>query len=142
MIDFLAWLENAKKLNRTITTSVHNKHASPPANGKYIGRGSACGNPYPIDNAIGQTREVVIQRYAEHSPALMKSIMSMKGQALVCFCAPRICHGDVIAILCEGLETDPVIAGRLVTEAGLTIAKIKAALGEKNKSAPAEIEYE
>ena len=103
---------------------------NPPPDADYIGRGSKCGNPFPIDNSIGQTREVVIQRYAEHvdkTPALRAEMMKLRGRKLLCFCSPRICHGDVIAILCEGLETDPVKAGWLVTEGGMTIAKIKSA---------------
>jgi hypothetical protein len=141
MIDAQAWLAEAVKTPRTITTTVVNKHISPPADAHYIGRGSPCGNPYPIDLPHGQTRELVIQRCAEHAaatPALVAEYKKLKGKKLLCFCAPRICHGDMIAIVCEGLEADPIKAGLLVTEGGLTIAKIKAAFDAAQRS---EIEY-
>jgi hypothetical protein len=70
----------------------------------YIGRGSPLGNPYPINVAIGDTREVVVARY---KPWLWKEIKegritleylrSLDGKRLGCFCAPRLCHGDIIA---------------------------------------------
>lgn len=91
------------------TITVVNKHHK--AEGEYIGRGSPLGNPFPIDEATGQTREVVIARYkiwlesmiAASGPTVCNELNRLVNIAyetgelrLQCFCAPKPCHGDVI----------------------------------------------
>lgn len=70
----------------------------------YIGRGSPWGNPFPINDAVGDTREVVIEKYRQHLLAQVKSgavtirqLQALDGKTLGCFCKPKACHGDVIA---------------------------------------------
>lgn len=70
----------------------------------YIGRGSLLGNPFPIDDGKGQTREVVIARYKVWLWQQIKSgrvtldyLRSLDGKRLGCFCSPKACHGDIIA---------------------------------------------
>jgi hypothetical protein len=64
----------------------------------YIGRGSVWGNPY----IIGQdgTREEVIEKfkvYLEGHESLRARVkLALKGKNLVCFCAPKACHGDYL----------------------------------------------
>lgn len=68
----------------------------------YIGRPSPWGNPFEIGH--DGTREEVIQKYAEwikKQPHLMAKIHELKGKTLGCWCAPRPCHGDVLAKLAE-----------------------------------------
>lgn len=66
--------------------------------GVYIGRPSKFGNPF----VIGQhgTRDEVIDRYArwiETQPTLLAAARrELQGQSLICHCAPRRCHGDVL----------------------------------------------
>lgn len=82
----------------------------------YIGRGSALGNPFPIDDKNGQTRDVVIERYRswlthkinEENPTVLQALnklaeISLRGDPvnLVCFCAPKRCHGDIIKRVVE-----------------------------------------
>ena len=70
----------------------------------YIGRGSYWGNPFPINESIGDTREVVIQKYKEHirglyrqdSAMFLDELGKLTGKKLGCFCKPKPCHGDVI----------------------------------------------
>lgn len=111
-----------------ITTVVLNKHRDDLTGSFYGGRGSVLGNPYPINDRIGETRDVVIMRNAERAakdPELLKIYRTMKGRRLVCFCAPKPCHLDVVGYIAEGIEADPVVAARRVL-AGETLAKLKA----------------
>jgi hypothetical protein len=66
----------------------------------YIGRPSKWGNPF----AIGRdgTREQVIERYQRWlglQPQLLEQLGELEGKTLGCWCAPRPCHGDVLARL-------------------------------------------
>lgn len=71
-----------------------------PPGAVYIGRGhgSIWGNPFVI-GADG-TREEVIQKYAAWAFSTPELIVKAKedlvGKDLVCFCAPKACHGDVL----------------------------------------------
>jgi len=75
-----------------------NKHI--PEGAVYIGRGrgSIWGNPF----AIGEhgTREEVIDKYREWAysePELIRTArVLLAGKDLVCFCAPKACHGDIL----------------------------------------------
>ena len=65
--------------------------------GVYVGRGSKWGNPFHI----GQhgSRQQVIARYRAwlvQQPALMAALAELRGQDLVCYCAPLACHGHVL----------------------------------------------
>jgi hypothetical protein len=82
---------------------VYNKHkGDAPANAVYIGRGSPWGNPF----VIGQdgTRDGVCDRFErEVLPTL--DLKPLIGKDLVCFCAPKRCHGDsIIKALRNGKE--------------------------------------
>ena len=92
--------------------TIANKHHLKCDGGKddfYIGRGSPLGNPYPITATA--TREAVIDRYRfwlreklteENHEVLYelnriaRRVMDGKPVRLICFCAPKPCHGDVI----------------------------------------------
>lgn len=65
----------------------------------YIGRGSPWGNPF----VIGEhgTRAEVIAKYEESiksRPGMLQRIRTeLRGKILGCWCAPKPCHGDVLA---------------------------------------------
>lgn len=66
----------------------------------YIGRPSRWSNPYKI--GIDGTREEVIECYriwlsVQHE--LLSEIDELEGMTLGCWCAPKACHGDVLAHL-------------------------------------------
>ncbi|XAI97208.1 hypothetical protein [Dolichospermum phage Dfl-JY45] len=69
-----------------------------PDGAVYIGRPSPYGNPF----AIGRDgdRAAVISKYREwlaDRPALIAQAQrDLVGKALVCWCAPEACHGDVL----------------------------------------------
>ena len=77
----------------------------------YIGRGSIFGNPYthlPIQNTQAQaqvkSREEAIEKYKEYfyekiekDPEFLDDILRLKDRVLGCYCAPKSCHGNIIA---------------------------------------------
>lgn len=69
----------------------------------YIGRGSVLGNPFPINESTGDTREVVIEKFrlylwesVRNGTITKEYLASLDGKVLGCFCRPKACHGDVI----------------------------------------------
>ena len=71
----------------------------------YIGRPSKWGNPFHI--GTDGTREVVIAKYEAWittQPHLMAAIGELAGKRLGCYCAPKPCHGDVLARLANDGE--------------------------------------
>jgi hypothetical protein len=78
---------------------VHNRHHNTaPDSAVYIGRGSEWGNPFKIGR--DGDRDTVCDKYEEmvfQSPSFIQYIKeSLKGRDLVCFCAPKRCHGDFL----------------------------------------------
>jgi hypothetical protein len=78
--------------------SVRKKGNVPNGNASvYIGRPSKWGNPFPMGEE--KDREQVIakfEQYLMNSPELLAQIGELKGKDLVCFCAPKACHGDIL----------------------------------------------
>lgn len=76
----------------------------------YIGRGSIWGNPYShLDGTKAlykvPTREESIEMYRSHLWSEIKSnrikvedLIALDGKTLGCFCKPKSCHGDIIAL--------------------------------------------
>lgn len=69
-----------------------------PRGSVYIGRPSKWGNPFPLRSF--KSREDCIEAYREWlmtKPELIEAAKKeLKGKDLVCFCAPKKCHGDVL----------------------------------------------
>ena len=100
------------------------KHA-PTGNDLYIGRGSVMGNPYtskPVEKTKAQFQaDDVMDSIMKYEAYLKQEIMKGNKQItevintlieieemgetvnLVCFCAPRPCHGNVIKDLVLGI---------------------------------------
>lgn len=86
-------------------TIVVNKHHQVPYD-VYIGRGSIWGNPFVIGK--DGDRDAVIGKYEQHllsRPDLMARLPELRGKTLACFCAPKPCHGHVLARLADGQQT-------------------------------------
>jgi hypothetical protein len=75
-------------------------HKREASGGVYIGRPTKWGNPFTI--CPGRTRE---QAVAEYRSWIMDPLREqlradarreLRGKVLVCWCAPRPCHGDVL----------------------------------------------
>ena len=64
----------------------------------YIGRGSSWGNPFRI-GADGDRKRCIalFEEYAILEGIDKKAKTELKGKVLGCFCAPKECHGDVLA---------------------------------------------
>lgn len=89
-----------------------------PRQALYVGRGSPLGNPY----AIGQDgdRDTVIDRYRtwlqarlrERDPVVCTALLRIQpGQALVCHCAPKRCHAEVIVEVLQDPEIEQLRTG-------------------------------
>jgi hypothetical protein len=73
---------------------VYNKHkGDAPPGAVYVGRGSPWGNPFRI--GVDGSRDFVIKRYAREVLPLL-DVSALRGKDLVCFCAPKKCHADLI----------------------------------------------
>lgn len=77
-----------------------------PINGVYIGRPSKWGNPFVISK--DGNREEVITKYREWllgQPELVAAARrELSGKSLICFCAPKPCHGDVLLEVANNSE--------------------------------------
>lgn len=77
----------------------------------YIGRGSKWGNPFThhrLDSTQAKwevsSRNEAIRAYEEWlkgQPDLMAALPELRGKILGCWCAPKACHGEVLARLAE-----------------------------------------
>lgn len=86
---------------------VLNKKTCGDAKGFYIGRPGPLGNPFIIGK--DGTRKEVIEKYknwAKNNPEVLKWLPIIKGQNLICWCSPLPCHGDILILMCEGIEND------------------------------------
>lgn len=91
------------------TTAVHNQHDDYDI---YIGRAvpeagleaSKWGNPFVLADDTDAERDRVIAKYRAwivEQPELMASLGELRGLRLGCWCAPKTCHGDVLAELAD-----------------------------------------
>lgn len=62
------------------------------------------GNPYRLDHP--SERAQVIHAYIQwvlERPAFIDEIRrELKGKRLGCYCAPALCHGDILALIANG----------------------------------------
>jgi hypothetical protein len=69
-----------------------------------VDRHSPWGNPFLLED--DGDRETVVARYRDHylphKPSLLERIAELEGKALGCWCAPDLCHADVLADFFEG----------------------------------------
>lgn len=66
----------------------------------YIGRPSKWGNPFPIGPTQDRDRVVALyEAWIQSQPHLLASLDELRGKTLGCWCAPKACHGDVLARL-------------------------------------------
>lgn len=81
-----------------------NRYKDPiPVNAVYIGRPSIWGNPFVIGK--DGTREEVIEKYEKWllgQPNLLSQLYTLRDKDLVCYCSPKLCHGNVLLKLLVG----------------------------------------
>lgn len=71
----------------------------------YIGRPTKWGNPFVLGK--DGTRKEVIDKYRAWiatQPKLLNDLKELKGQKLGCWCAPKLCHGHVLAELADKID--------------------------------------
>jgi len=93
-------------------------HAGIPAGAIYIGRGSKWGNPFRIVH--DGDRATVIARYERwlaDQQHLLRALDELRGRDLVCFCAPRACHGDFLLRLANATRDERIAWWRAVKAA-------------------------
>ncbi len=85
---------------------LHNKyHRTAPPDAVYIGRPSKWGNPYShMDGTLAEfkvaTREEAVAKYEawllQNAELMSAARVELAGKDLVCYCAPKSCHGNVL----------------------------------------------
>lgn len=87
--------------------SVFNRrHADAPPDAVYVGRPTKWGNPFSHQHGTlaefeVKTREEAVANYEEwlrrERPDLIYNArIELKGKDLVCWCAPKACHADIL----------------------------------------------
>lgn len=74
----------------------------------YIGRPSKWGNPFSVKPSkyacsVATVEEALAkyEAWLRSQPELMAALPELRGKVLGCWCAPKPCHGDVLARLAE-----------------------------------------
>ena len=86
---------------------VYNKrHGDAPVDAVYVGRPTMFGNPFShlANGTLAQhhvkNREEAVRRFEEYllaNPSLLQEAKEqLRGKSLVCWCAPKSCHADVL----------------------------------------------
>jgi Domain of unknown function (DUF4326) len=110
---------NADLRRQKAMCRVLNKHhAGIPASAVYIGRGSKWGNPFRIGRD-GDRAAVIgkYERWLADQNHLLRALDELRGCDLVCFCAPRACHGDLLLKLADATREQRVAWWRAVKAA-------------------------
>ncbi|MDX0831238.1 DUF4326 domain-containing protein [Sinorhizobium medicae] len=71
----------------------------------HVDRSTAWGNPFTMTREAERNR--VCDQYESAiraNPELMTRVPSLKGKLLLCWCHPRRCHGDTLAMMANGVE--------------------------------------
>lgn len=90
---------------RVTTRVVHCKRESFDV---YVGRPTKWGNPFKLERgATDAERERVLELYRAWLYAPERAVLrtlarrELRGKVLSCWCAPKRCHGDVLAFVAE-----------------------------------------
>ena len=84
-------------------------HAGVPAGAVYIGRGSTWGNPFRLGPDGDRAAVIALHaRWLADQADLLRALDELRGKDLVCFCAPQVCHGDLLLRLANATRDDRV----------------------------------
>lgn len=79
-------------------------HNNAPKDAIYIGRPTVWGNPFKLGK--DGNREEVFEKYCEwvlKNELYVERIKDeLKGKDLVCWCKPKLCHGDILLEIANG----------------------------------------
>lgn len=67
----------------------------------YIGRPSVWGNPFPLKGEIDRAACLAkyLNWYQKTQP--YPTLDALWNKTLVCYCAPKLCHGNVLALIAD-----------------------------------------
>jgi hypothetical protein len=79
-----------------------------PESAVYVGRPTKWGNPFVI--GLDGDRDEVIQKFERQLPHSLAGadIEELAGKDLVCWCAPKPCHADVL-LFWANLDRTPIV---------------------------------
>lgn len=93
----------------------HKKENPPPSGSVYVGRPSKFGSPFPLLSE--DDRADVLHRYEEWlmaQPELISAARTeLRGKHLLCHCAPKPCHADILLRVANEPETEEEIEYRM-----------------------------
>lgn len=86
---------------------VYNRyHKDAPADAVYVGRPTKFGNPFShltsgtLAQHLVDTRDQAVERFEAYllsQPELLAAAkQELKGKSLICWCAPKSCHADIL----------------------------------------------
>ena len=85
-----------------------------PKDAVYVGRPSKWGNPFVMskhedrDEVVQKYKTYALSRYLDHHDAFAHELHAeLQGKDLVCYCAPKPCHADVLLELANQPESNP-----------------------------------
>jgi len=87
---------------------VYNKHhAGVPDDAVCIERGTDYGNPFRVTATRNRAKAIAEYRdWLLAQPKLVEQVQDqLAGKNLVCGCAPKPCHGDVLLALANGIDS-------------------------------------
>jgi len=90
-----------------------------PADAVYVGRPSVYGNPYSHLGGRGiggciyvPSRRKAVEEFAlyalsmvQTTPAFKEAIVALQNKHLACWCAPALCHGEVLLYMANNPES-------------------------------------
>lgn len=79
---------------------------TPPFDAIYVGRPTIYGNPFVVGRDGTQEECAALYKewigHDDQKDLRLDIEHNLKGKDLVCWCAPRVCHADVILEICNG----------------------------------------
>ena len=70
----------------------------------YIGRGGPWGNPVHLKSRNPLDEVECLLGFVQHleaTPELLEQLHLLQGRRIACYCAPKRCHGDILARLAD-----------------------------------------
>ena len=118
---------------------------------EYIGRAfagraaSIWGNPFPLKSNTLRARYEAIAAFWEHlerSEELLAAVSSLSGRSLGCWCAPKACHGHLLALASNKGMVETVALHGALTEAIAAAPRRLLVTGDRHWKDPGPVHAE